>query len=62
MIVQVSHINKVNTKSSNNYALFANEKFEVSNLKNLFSKNEISFIREVVQKKQDKKKLQQIMC
>ena len=55
MIVQVSNINKVNTKSSNNYALFANEKFEVSNLKDLFSKNEISFIREVVQKKHDKK-------
>ena len=55
MIVQVNHINKVNTKSSNNYALFANEKFEVSNLKDLFSKNEISFIREVVQKKHDKK-------
>ena len=55
MTVQVNYISKFNAKSVKNYALFANEKFQVNNLKKLFSKQQISFISEIIEKKNSKK-------
>ena len=42
MSVQINYISKINAKSSKSYVFFANEKFEVSNLKNVFSKDYIN--------------------
>jgi len=50
MTVQVNYINKIKSKFSNNYALFADEKFQVSNLNNLFDQKQILYIKEVTKK------------
>ena len=55
MTVQVNYINKINANSSGNYAFFTDEKLQIKNLKNIFSKNEISFINEIIKKKTSKK-------
>jgi len=56
MSVQINYISKINAKSSKSYVFFANEKFEVNNLKNVFSKEQISFIQQIIKKKDLKKR------
>ena len=50
MTVQVLYTNNLNVKSSTNYVLFSNKNFEVNNLNRFFSREQISFIKEIVKK------------
>ena len=47
MSVQINYKNKINGNFSRNYALFVNDKFQAENIKNIFSKEEITFISEI---------------
>jgi len=56
MSVQVLYTNNLNNKSAKNYVLFSNKNFNVSNLNQFFSKEQISFFKEIIKKKDSKKK------
>tara|TARA_B110000196_G_scaffold301078_1_gene294939 strand:- start:257 stop:1714 length:1458 start_codon:yes stop_codon:yes gene_type:complete len=56
MTLQISHTSNIDQKSSRNYALFANEKFQVENLRHIFSSpDQISYFNEIIKKKNNKK-------
>ena len=57
MTVQVIYKTKNKAKSSINYALFTDENFNLSNIKNDFSNSEVLYIRDILKKKNLKKDL-----
>ena len=56
MSVQVVYKNKAKTKDLGDIALFSDEKFQIKNGKNIFSKPQISYIEKVLKNKNKSKK------
>jgi len=57
MAITINYLNKEKNKTSSNYVLFVNEKFDVKNLKKIISHNEISYVRDLLQTKEPKKNI-----
>ena len=57
MTININYLNKEKNKSSSNFVLFVNEKFDVKNLEKIISHNEISYVRDLLQTKEPKKNI-----
>ena len=57
MSVSVSYKNNYSKKKPTNIILFVNEEFNLSNLRNHISKNEYSFVSDIIKSKNQKKQL-----
>ena len=56
MTVQVFYKNKINSKSSNVFALFTDENFKIQKIGAYFSKKEVSFIKKIIRNNKISKK------
>ena len=56
MTVQVFYKNKINSKSSNVFALFTDENFKIQKIDAYFSKKEVSFIEKIIRNNKISKK------
>ena len=57
MSIKINYSNKLSSKSSVNHVLFVEENFNISGLKNHISKNEFSYIHDLLKNSDLKKNL-----
>ena len=57
MSIKINYSKKEAGKSSSNLVVFANEKFDISNLKKYISKNEFSYIHDLLKTSDLKKNI-----
>ena len=57
MSIKINYSNKAHNKTSSNVMLFANDKFNISNLKKFFSVSEFSYISDLLKTSDLKKNL-----
>ena len=57
MPVKINYLNKASNKSTGNLVLFADEKFNIENLKKYISNSEYIYVRDLLKNIDNKKKL-----